>query len=473
MLAGAKDSQSDRAAFAMADALVRDQGRRDGAGFVIEGFPYLRADFFSVGIKPYIKTPEQRRAWVKRLQENDLRARKKEIANLPPPALKQLAADLNVEADPLIVFERIRQASDHLLSVEQGLPDYDALLERAVRERSQYSEVMRWLGFYPLYQIPVLIGTVVVYDEFRDWHQGRLADLPVLGELRRYDLAAGRPRLRREDLRGMFAAGRRDELAIPQLSPEETEALFRLYAPVIEQDTLADYDHFGAVHWEQGRVRIRTDEPMVYTYVTYAIIKDRPVVQLNYALWYTARAGKKAPWIEHGPLDGLTLRVTLDQDGSPLVLDVMNNCGCYYFAAPRQDKVREIIPRPWALDPLVPTWLPADYPQQRLVLRVNSGWHQIEHIYSNPPEDVGTVHTYDLRDYALLESLPREDGQAESVFNPIGIMKDSRRIEPLFFFPMGIYDIGYMRQRGHHAIKLIGKAHFSDPGLLEDDFVFR
>jgi hypothetical protein len=32
-----------------------------------------------------------------------------------------------------------------------------------------------------------------------------------------------------------------------------------------------------------------------------------------------------------------------------------------------------------------------------------------------------------------------------------GIVKNTGRIEPLFFFPMGIYRVGSMRQRGHHA----------------------
>jgi len=33
-------------------------------------------------------------------------------------------------------------------------------------------------------------------------------------------------------------------------------------------------------------------------------------------------------------------------------------------------------------------------------------------------------------------------------------------------FSMGVPDIGAMRQRGHHAIALIGRAHFDDPNLF-------
>jgi hypothetical protein len=41
---------------------------------------------------------------------------------------------------------------------------------------------------------------------------------------------------------------------------------------------------------------------------------------------------------------------------------------------------------------------------------------------------------------------------------------------PLIFFPMGIVDIGSMRQRGHHAVKLAGREHFDDPDLVDGNF---
>jgi hypothetical protein len=37
---------------------------------------------------------------------------------------------------------------------------------------------------------------------------------------------------------------------------------------------------------------------------------------------------------------------------------------------------------------------------------------------------------------------------------------------------MGIPDIGSMRQRGHHAIRLVGQAYFDDPLLFEKSFEF-
>jgi hypothetical protein len=38
---------------------------------------------------------------------------------------------------------------------------------------------------------------------------------------------------------------------------------------------------------------------------------------------------------------------------------------------------------------------------------------------------------------------------------------------------MGIPSVGSMRQRGHHAIKLVGQAHFDDPQLFDETFEYR
>jgi hypothetical protein len=79
---------------------------------------------------------------------------------------------------------------------------------------------------------------------------------------------------------------------------------------------------------------------------------------------------------------------------------------------------------------------------------------------------------YRLIPYERIESLPRDQEMFESIFNPRGIAKNSWRIEPLIFFPMGIPDVGSMRQRGQHAIKLVGRAHFDDPDLFHQNFEF-
>jgi hypothetical protein len=80
---------------------------------------------------------------------------------------------------------------------------------------------------------------------------------------------------------------------------------------------------------------------------------------------------------------------------------------------------------------------------------------------------------YELVPYDTLEVLPHEDGRTESIFDSVGIAKCAGRIERFILFSMGIPEIGSMRQRGHHATELIGRAHFDNPDLFDRSFVFK
>jgi len=199
-------------------------------------------------------------------------------------------------------------------------------------------------------------------------------------------------------------------------------------------------------------------------------LKGAPILQLNYVFWYSARNGPLSPWIEKGPLDGLTVRISLDPQGQPFMVDIMNNCGCYHFYLPHPQTPAKIIPASDGIDAFAPRRLPPSYPEQRLGLRIMSGWHQVHHLAADSTPI--SYAPYQLVDYDRLEMLPRADHMFESMFNSKGIAKDSPRIESLVFFPMGIADIGSMRQRGHHAVVFIGRAHFDDPNLFDQNFEF-
>ena len=99
---------------------------------------------------------------------------------------------------------------------------------------------------------------------------------------------------------------------------------------------------------------VDTGKPSVYYYFSYAFLDQRPVVQVNDVVWFSDRQGKSPPWIEGGHLDGLTLRVTLDGRGRPVMVDGMNNCGCYHFFIPSIQGGLEPIAKPLSPDPFVP-----------------------------------------------------------------------------------------------------------------------
>ena len=152
------------------------------------------------------------------------------------------------------------------------------------------------------------------------------------------------------------------------------------------------------------------------------------------------------------------------------MLDIMNNCGCYHFFVPNAQFVESVKELDFEIDPLVPKWLPEFSPDSPLVFRVNSGWHQIEHISSSLP--VNEV-TYQLIPYSNLEALPTNQDNTVNLFDKEGIMKGSYRIEPYIFFSMGIPKVGFMRQRGNHPIKMLGREHFDDPLIFNRNFTFK
>lgn len=453
------------------DKAVAENKVKDAADLGIPGFPYLRANLFLVALKDKTKTDPQKEDWIESMRRLDLEDRGKEIQNLPSSAIEKLSQQFGIEPNRDQLTSKLSFYSKQMLAHDQSRPEFYKTLLAALNDLpSEYSIIRRTLGLYPLFAVPILLGTNAAQDSFREWHNKPFDGTRLLGKLKTFaplqDI-----NFSSLDLTGMFNPGKRDVLGIPQLTDEQMLELIGAFAPVYFQDLADDYDRFGEVTWDKDRVKINGDKPTVYYYVSNAFIKGEPVVQLNYVTWYSKRSGPKAPWLERGTLDGMTMRITLDSKGGPIMMDIMNNCGCYHFFVPNEEKVERVIDDVYIQDAFAPTWLPEEFPDSRIHLFVNSGWHQVEHIDTGDlPFD--TVN-YQLLPYDILESLPRANGGRESVFDQRGIMKGSSRIEPFFFFSSGIPSIGSMRQRGHHAIKMVGRAMFSDPNLFDRNFIFK
>ena len=455
--------------FTYLDKAADKAGVGEASTFPVPGFPYLRTDRFLMGMRNRIENEAQMQVWVQWMLQHNLDAREKEIKNLPDSVLTGLAAQLGEPPDRNTLIEKLRSYSQKSLSHDQRKSDFYDALKTAQQIPDEYSIILRAFGLYPLWALPVAYITDEVYDEFRQWHKTPAAELEIQGNLKAY-APSQNVKLSGQDISRMFESSKRYALGLTAPSSEETHMLVRAYAPIIYQDVVADYDDIGEVFWNDRQVSINPRKPVVYYYISYAFFKGKPVMQLNYVFWYLGRDGPNPPWIERGSLDGITVRITFDPEGKPFMVDVQNNCGCYYFSVPHKERVKRIIPQPLAVDPFVPAWLPQSFPEKRLTLRINSGWHQVQNV------DTGEIPlnalAYELIPYASLEALQHADGRTESIFDSAGIAKDSTRIEPLIFFPSGIRKIGSMRQRGHHAIKLVGRAHFDDPELFDKSFEF-
>jgi hypothetical protein len=94
---------------------------------------------------------------------------------------------------------------------------------------------------------------------------------------------------------------------MPRPDPEGERILAIAFAPIIMQDVAAPYDEIGRVAWKGNLPCVDTSKPVVYYYISHAFLRKEVVLQINYVFWYPERAGDRAPWIEHGRLDGLTL----------------------------------------------------------------------------------------------------------------------------------------------------------------------
>jgi len=446
-----------RTLFERLDAVVFEKGVRDAADAPVAGFPYLRSNRFVASLA---ERPGQE-DWTRWMRELDLAAREKEIANLPDEAVRKLASGRDELA------RRLAACSQALYDADRVRPDFYEVLKPRVEVPDEYSNALRLLGLYPLITLPEYRITERVRERFRAWYEMPYENLPVEGRLRAYRPPPGPGRAARE----VMAASGHNPLSIPRPSASEARELAVRYAPVIIQDETAPYDRVGRIVWRGDEPAADGERPAVYYYLSHARVKGEPVLQVNYVFWYPARAGDRAPAIEHGRLDGLTLRLSFDPGGRLFMIDLMNNCGCYHVFIPAKDRVVRTIRRYYENDPFAPQGLPEIAAGQSPAVRVLSGWHQVQRILAlAPPRE---AIPYELIPYESLESLARADGRRESIFDAEGIAKGSGRVERFVFFPTGIPSIGSMRQRGHHAITLSERTLFDEPGLFEHYFEFR
>lgn len=453
------------------DGKIKEAGVGDASTFPIPGFPYLRTNRFLSSLGKNLKNDQERQQWVRWMQQLDLRSREKEIRNLPNEVILSLESKEKGQPDREALFSRVEYCSRCLLQHDITRSDFYEMLYPFVEVPDEYSFPRRAIGLYPLFSIAVIIGSQSARNEFESWYAMNLDDLPVEGDLVAFIPSQGVP-LEEKEIQGLIEHSKKNPLGVPLPSGEDEERIVAHFAPIIFQDVAAPYDRFGGIIWEGERLAIDGQKPLVYYYISHGFLKGDPILQINYAIWYPERAGKRSSWIERGHLDGMTVRVSLDLRGHPFMVDVTNNCGCYHFFVPQESRLDRVISKSLGLDPFVPQWLPEVTPGKRLGIRVNSGYHQVERILASdiPPNSI----PYELVPYEVLEALPREDDRTESVFDEDGIAKGSERWkEEVLFFSMGISSVGSMRQRGNHPLVLVGRAHFDDPSLFEKNFVFK
>lgn len=440
-----------RALFAEVDAAVEQAHVRDHGPSPVRGFPYLRTNRLLASFNGELGEDKRRWAtWAGHMAQLDGQARAFELRNL--------ATSVGGRDDDALLgaLDGCRQ---RLLAGDLAQPERRAALREAARVADDYVTWWRVAGLYPL-TAPVVSANIAAWQtKARETFDTPLRALPVEGRLERWALPAAPPTPDAAGVRDILRRSR-DALGIPQPSPPDLERLFAAFAPIWEVDVVADADRIGLPRWENGPV-VDVSRPTLFRKVSHTRFGGQVLLQLNYIVWFPARAGSD---IYAGRLDGIDWRVTLGPDGAPWLYDTIHNCGCYHTFFPTRHLQRR---DPSASATTEPAFMPQPAPAQPVVLRIAPRTHLLQQIYTGdaPP----TAHSLTMDDYDGLRALP-VDGGYRSLFGRYGLVAGTQRAERFLLWPMGVRSPGAMRQWGHHATAFVGRRHFDDPFLVESLF---
>jgi hypothetical protein len=504
--------------YAALDTHTELAGVRDASAARIAGFPHLRVDRFTASLQDTLPlqtaNPGAAAALVQRLQQLDIDARRAEIANLPPQALAQLAGSAELPPQPAQVLQKTQDCAQqlsayHLASAGQTT----SLLERLLVP-DDYSTGYRLLGAYALTRYPFASG-IRRFEAQRSavFASSNSAPSSSAAPKRSRPLRLSPPAppagLSPTEIRRMLTPSAQDPLRIPAPTPEQAQQLLAHFAPSFQLAIDSSDDKPGALVWRQGltadapdRLEVDTQTPVVYSQTAYTRYGPHSLLQLVYTLWFPARPvepGSKLDLLA-GKLDGITWRVTLAPDGTPLVYDSIHPCGCYHMFFPSPAARAKPAPQPGIEWAYIPQSLPHLAAQQQLVVHVASTTHYIDRVSVEPtsaaqgtPADAAHYewHSYDsLRSLptSVFHAVPAQNSQPpgsqapsqhaggqptrRSIFGPDGFIAGTDRGERFIFWPMGIPRAGAMRQWGKHATAFVGRRHFDDATLLQERFEF-
>lgn len=444
------------ALFATVDAKVSHAGVVDGAEARVAGFPYLRANRFLASLRDHASSMESFAEWLELLRQTDMHARKFEWRNLADAAkdgttLDQLN-DCGLRLTALDVTGDVSQ-TDRLAA--------------AVTVPDDYQTWKRVLGLYALARIPFAAGVRGYQRDTQRAFATPLDQLAVHGQLKRYGA--------QDETRQGFEpaqAPTHNPLSLVHYTTDSLARLLRDNAPIFEVDEVGSFDRGGALAWDDSaRLRVDTNRPTVYHRVGYTRYQKRVLLQLQYLLWFPERPKQNAFDLLGGHLDGLVWRVTLNEEGAPILFDSIHPCGCYHQFFPTPTATLKAQPDSLDEFAFVPQTLPSVARGERLVIRLASRTHYIERVRV-VKDALNIDYPYVLESEDLLRSLPIGDG-FRSVYAADGLVFGTERGERFLFWPMGISSPGAMRQSGRQATAFVGRRHFDDAWLVDRYFILK
>lgn len=439
----------------------------DNTAVRVHGFPYLRSTRFLEALAGLAGSQEEQAFVLEEMRLLDLEKRTLELTRVPDKVFADLGGH-HPGAGRATLAQSITACSQDFLAADMKDPDFFGRVRRGIDLDRDYSLWLRSVGLYPLTSLVVDYLAAKAQEEM----VAPLSTPPP--EEGAEDLITFRPLLEQApgslpDLAGLLRQSRHQPMLSLALTGPDLLAVARKFAPVLTMANGAAQNRFGRIVRRQNGFAVDGHDPVVYYYFSQTFVQGIPALQINYAIWFPERTDP-APWFEHGNLDGLLFRVTLNWQGQPVFVDVTFQCGCYHFVLLNDNLVSGKRTEVKGFQPFVGGRLPALQDKERLHFTVTSGWHQIARL-----EATGAANkqpAYQLLPYEGLEYF-RHGAEVVSLFDNHGRVPGTNRLERFFLFPMGIPKVGAMRQRGRQPITLIGRAYLDDPYLFDHAFVYR
>jgi hypothetical protein len=479
------------------DRVVRLAGTRDGGEHHVDGFPYLRVDRFTASFSAEVAgvagdpgNDARYRTWVDRMLALDASARGYEVANLPDEAFPLLGARSRDDVVAQVGSCGRVLVADHAMPAAQRQRLRDAAVVP-----DDYSTVKRAFGLYSLTGMPFAAAERAWQRHTRETFVAqRRAPPPDSLAYHRYEprekpLGAAQALA---EARAVMAGAPLDALGVPRIDEAGRQRLFDAFAPSFEIGTRAEYDRFGPLQWidleglvaadaERYWLDVDPSQPVVYRRLAFTRYGKAVLPQLVYTIWFNERPMQEAGDLLGGRLDGLVWRVTLDEQGAPLLFDTVKPSGRFAMFFPTSRLKAKPPPEnqpliEWAYTPFdqpIERWIGSESGLAGVALRVESQTHQIVGVGLPDEkwgEPVASNAPYRMVEANRLRALPLPGRGSRSVFDADGIVPNTERAARYFFWPMGIAKPGSMRQWGRQPTAFLGRRHFDDADLLEKRF---
>ena len=434
----------------------------------LPSYPHLAFDRFNLSLLPELDTESKRAQWLGYVSQQASEQRLIEYRNLADKQGISLTY-LTDCAEQLI--ENSRRDSAFWLQLQSNPPIYP----------SDYQTWQRVLGLYPITKL--FVGPFVKAEQQRIWpvydppsvdnvmHYSTVNDAPIS------KISRGEGALPNRELLQLARGG--SELNWPLLTESGSRHLLEQFAPNWRIETLSNDDIPGMVTYDDdGEPGVDTARTVVYSYLSYTRFQGQVLPQLNYVLWFANRTANSFFDAYAGKFDSVLLRITLDSDGQPYIIDSIHSCGCYHMVFSLEENLLFADDDSGIEQPMMLQFADKIRPEVPVTVTLTAKDHMVKGLVwderqeaSPKPQALALLPYRQLRSLSFSVNPNRQVNQYKSLFDTQGMLMESKRAERWFLWPFGIKSPGATRQTGHHAIVFVGQRHFDDAFIFESLFL--